>query len=978
MFDGYNFTAFRFDPADNQSISNSNICDIYVDKKDNIWLATYGGGLNKFDKGMKKFSRYLIFSDSSHYNYDDNIITKISPIDKENLLLGTYGCGLVKFNTKSLKMEMLNQPYKEGRKNHTTCLLKFTERIYLIGTERGIYFFDVIDNKEVGAKIPTYLQNKIILSTMKTSDGRILLSTFPGKLFIIEAETGNNIIVTAKEILNQNVPIYNVYRYYGNEYMIASNNFLSLHDIRNNKVVYKNELKDIIGPKNAYRVKCFFKDKSGVLWFGTSGRGLAKITFNRNKFTYLSPVEKFKINNNSIWAIFSDSKGLLWIGTECEGLIKYDRQNNSYKIFKHDEYNQQSISSNSISTILEDIEGDLWVATYGGGLNLMRKDGSFKRFLHDPLNSNSISHNYIWTMMEDSGGKIWIGSKNGIDVLDKRTNSFQHYSHNSADPKSLSNNAVLTIYEDSDNTIWVGTYGGGLCRYNEAKNNFTVYEKDLSDPASLSDNSIMSILEDSCSYLWIGTDIGLNRFDKMTGKVNRFFEKNGLPNNVIYGITGDKNGYLWLSTNKGISKLDPQKFTFKNYDNKDGLQSNEFNQGAYYTSKEGKMFFGGVNGLNVIHPDNMRYNTHIPNVVITEIKLMNKRIAEAPILSSGVLEISYSQNFISFQFAALDFTSPQKNQYKYKMEGFDKNWIDSEGKRFVDYTNLDPGKYKFKVIASNNDGMWNMTGTSLAIVVLPPYWMTWWFRMVVIGVLISIAGYAYRRRVSNLKKGTIAQQRFSQQLIDSQENERKRMASELHDGLGQNLLIINNRAKIALKKSDFDSAKTQMESISEIALESINDVRKIAYNLHPYHLDELGLTKTAQSIINKSFETTGIHVSHSINYVDSIFKPESEIHIFRIIQEGISNIIKHSAAKNVNITVTKKSDQVIINLTDDGKGMSKEFVEHSLKNSAGFGLKGMHERVRLINGSLQINSIEEKGTTLLITIPIELNNEEEY
>jgi len=353
-----------------------------------------------------------------------------------------------------------------------------------------------------------------------------------------------------------------------------------------------------------------------------------------------------------------------------------------------------------------------------------------------------LSHNNVWSIYEDKSATLWIGTwGEGLNKFDRQKEQFRHYKHDANDPNSLSNNYVFSIYEDRSATLWIGTRVG-VNKFDRQKEQFSHYKHDANDPNSLSNNYVVSIYEDKSATLWIGTSGGLNKFDRQKEQFSNYREKDGLPNNVIYGILEDNIGNLWMSTNKGLSKFNLQTEEFRNYDVKDGLQSNEFNE-AYFKSKSGvlpsgvspsgKMFFGGINGFNAFFPDSIKDNPHIPPIVITDFQIFNKEAKlDKHISSVKKLELSYKDYVFSFEFAALNYTSPEKNQYAYQMQGFDEDWVYCGTRRYVSYTNLDPGDYIFRVKGSNNDRVWNEEGTSINLTIVPPFWQTWWFRVLAV------------------------------------------------------------------------------------------------------------------------------------------------------------------------------------------------------------------------------------------------------
>jgi len=421
-----------------------------------------------------------------------------------------------------------------------------------------------------------------------------------------------------------------------------------------------------------------------------------------------------------------------------------------------------------VRCVYEDRSHILWIGTHGGGLNRLDPEtGRITRYLTDPNDSESINNNALRTIFEDRDGMLWIGTYgSGLDCLDRETGVFSHYTSALQDPASLSNDIIRVIFEDEDETgelLWIGTEGGGLNRFDRSSGTFRCYRNIPADPTSLSEDHVFSIHETSDGMLWIGTFAGgLNRFDRRNEVFTSYTTKNGLPSNAVYGILEDDQGNLWLSTNNGLSRFNPRTESFTNYDARDGLQSNEFNGGAYYRSRSGEMFFGGINGLNAFFPEQITDNPHTPPVVITDFQMFNKSvmvgaeinnsvILTRPITDTASLRLSYQENFFSFEFAGLHYVAPEQNQYAYMMAGFDKEWNYVGNRRFATYTNLPPGDYTFKVKAANSDAVWNEEGVSLQIAVTPPFWQTGWFRLAVLALLVTIIVTVHHLRTKAIR-----------------------------------------------------------------------------------------------------------------------------------------------------------------------------------------------------------------------------------
>ena len=358
------------------------------------------------------------------------------------------------------------------------------------------------------------------------------------------------------------------------------------------------------------------------------------------------------------------------------------------------------------------------------------------------------------TLLEDSEGTLWVGTEvGGLDVFDPVRNVFVHHKH-SSNVGSISGNWIWSLYEDSKANIWVGTWTTGLNRFVRATNKFETFIHKPADPNSLGNNSILSLVRGCDGVLWLGTlGGGMDQFDPTTHQFTHHTEKDGLSNNVVPGVLADAHGNLWLSTYKGISRFTPTTGDFQSYDISDGLQSSEFNQGAYCELTDGTMLFGGVAGLNYFHPDSIRKNTFVPPVEITGFNVFDEPLSlPQPVYATDHIGLRYTQNFFSFNFVALNYTSSSKNQYLYKLEGLDKDWVNAGARRIAYYTNVPPGRYMFRVRGSNNDGVWNNVGAQVDLVIAPPFWGTWWFRVLFLAAVMLSLFLFYRRRCTRVGK----------------------------------------------------------------------------------------------------------------------------------------------------------------------------------------------------------------------------------
>ncbi|MEP7146003.1 MAG: triple tyrosine motif-containing protein, partial [bacterium] len=471
----------------------------------------------------------------------------------------------------------------------------------------------------------------------------------------------------------------------------------------------------------------------------------------------------------------------------------------------------------------------------------------------------------------------------------------------------------------------------------------------------------------------VGTTNGIKRFDIAAKTFKRFNNiKDGGRDDII-GLMKDSKGNFWSTINKGITMFNLNDKKFTNYGVSDGFQVNTFSiKPNQYKARDGEMFFAGSRGLTSFYPDSIPQNKNIPTIVLTDFRIFNKEVKlDTSITEKKVITISYKENFFSFDFASLDYTNPVKNQHAYKLEGIDKDWNNVGNVRTANYTDIEPGEYIFRVKGSNNDGVWNEEGASVRLIITPPWYNTIWFKGLGILSLFSGIGFIFITRIKKINKEKKLQEEFTRKLIESQEDERKRVAAELHDSLGQDLLIIKNKVLISLKKADnVKKLKEDLSEISELTSSTINEVREISYNLRPYELDRLGLTKTIQSLIDRAGQATNISFSSDIDNIDNTFAPEIEINIYRIMQECISNIIKHSNATEVLTKIKKSTIDISILISDNGKGIDSGKNDLNPQRK-GFGLTGIPERVKLFGGSFNIESGLQKGTKVHIIIPKE-------
>jgi len=702
-------------------------------------------------------------------------------------------------------------------------------------------------------------------------------------------------------------------------------------------------------------IQSVLEDREGNVWIGTGGDGLhrfrpAQVTaydaeqglqaesctaitgdgadglclgsgfifhFSQGKFTkYPGPIES--------WTVLPDRQGGLWYGNYLGLNYAKDGRLTHYPF-------DQVFTGAPVAAIYEDRAGQLWIGAGSdakvGGLYRFQ-DGRFIRYGAP----EGCALTDVRNITEDRSGALWLGGVTGMSRF--RDGKFTNYTT----AQGLSHNYVRDIHEDADGTFWIGTYGGGLNRFKDG------------------------------------------RFTSIT-------TRQGLYDNIVSRILEDDHGNLWMSCNRGIYRASRRELNEVAdarassvacivYTVADGMKSNETNggfQSAGYKAPDGRLWFPTVKGVVVIDPKKL--NPLPPPVAIEQVL-----VGQTSVNPWRLVEVRPGGGDLEIHYTGLSLTAPEKVRFKYKLDGYDRNWVEAGTRRVAYYTNTSPGHYTFRVMASNNDGVWSAEDATLQIVIIPPFWRTWWFLS---GLLLAVAGlavYGYKYRIRQLERKQEAREAFTKQLIDSQESERKRIAGELHDGLGQDLLVIKNSALFALNMTEPGSpAQEQFNEISSMTSRALEDVRQITYNLRPYHLDQLGLREAIEFMLEKAASASAIRFSAEIDEVDGLFSKEAEVNLYRIVQESVNNIVKHSGASQAKVALKcdgPEGSHVQLRVEDNGRGFQTNPATSSELRRRGFGLIGIAERARMLGGKESIQSVPGQGTIITVNLTLRERRQE--
>jgi ligand-binding sensor domain-containing protein/signal transduction histidine kinase len=984
-YDGNAFLVYKHNPNDPGSLNSSFIQDLLEDEHGFLWVAT-NLGLNKFDPATERFTRF-VHDPSNPNSIGGAYVTGIARDNRGYLWLGTLDSGLDRFDPiTGTFTHYRNDSDGQFVGRITQVVGDSRDDIWFIG-ERGLFQL----NPQTGLITrPRAIRDGLSADSVCTDEGGNLwiLTNSPSLALVkYDPHSGRSTRypVTARaagvvaSTMHGGSATGELVADGQNGLWVPSTEGLYYFDRRSEHFVYRFQ-HDESNPDSldSNAVMSIYEDRGGVLWVGTENTGLNILNFQQEQFAHYlhRPSDPKSLSPGRVKAIYEDPNGVLWVGLFPRALDRLDRKTGqiTYYVPKPNDENTLASGTN-VNAIYRDTAGYLWIAGGGSGLDRFdERTGRFKHYRHNPNDPNSLISDNAVTIYGDRNGHMWVGGQYGISRFDPATDRFTNYRPVATDPASLLN-WVWAIYQDNSGTMWLGTFGGALIRFDEKAKSFVTYTPDPHDPNKLNGGGITSIHEDRTGTLWVGAFDGLYRYDRQSGKFARYTESQGLPSSTIRCIQEDGLGRLWLSTQKGISRFDPKRDTFRNYDASDGLQSNEFSDGCYQ-GRDGEMFFGGSNGFNAFSPENIRDNPYVPPVVIAGFKIKNRPV---PIDAKSVLKkaipyvksltLSYRDNVFSFEFAALSYANSQKNRYRYKLENFEPDWNEVGNKqRLATYTNLDPGKYVFRVQGSNSDGIWNEEGVSLPILITPPWWRTNWFRAICVAAVLGLLWAAYKLRMRQLHHEF-------EMTLEARVGERTRIARDLHDTLLQSFhgLVFRFQGALNQLPDRPEKAYEVLESALISADQAIAEGRSAIQELRSGSPQESNLEQTLLAAGRElaSSQDGGDGAPTLRVIVEGTRRAEQAMtreEIYRIARELLRNAYRHAHARSIEAELRYDDEAFALIVRDDGKGIDAKVLKD--RGRAGhWGLRGLYERAEGIGARLDIWSEAGAGTEARLTVP---------
>lgn len=977
-FDGYTMKTFRHDPENEHSPGGLSIFTSMKDSLGNLW---FGSERGRFFKYVPERDLFLNFAICGKEDSQNIYISSFSEDDSGNIFVSSYGGGVNRFESGlflEAAEDMQQSRIAPGLRDVSVICMNSSGDM-LIGTDsEGLY---VIDHDKINSGNCT--EHPVQISGLTGNHIRSLHCDTRNRI-LAGTTTGLNILLPDGQIEKYTADgdpgclSYNVVTAIAEDrdrriWVATRNGGVNLLDERHSKFVsYMYELNDPDSISDN-SIHSLYLDRTNVLWIGTVSSGVCKTDLDSKPFHSLSEMNTGFRHVKNVNCILKDSRSVLYAGTLNRGLAVAESGNRSLKIYHKKQLEPELFfPGNSIYALCETGDSKIWVGASNSGLLKFDRQGSrFISFMHDDIRLRN-----VFAVAKDGTDdrKLFVGTdQGGFYVFDSETESFMDSELTGIVGSAVSGSLIRSIYSDAQGSVWLAASNTGLMKITSDRKRVI----GLAEIDERFSGYIRHIAPYGESKILVCTALhGLIVLDSASAIICTYTEQDGIAGNSTMSAAVDKQGNIWVCTTNGLSRIDTEKGKITSYYESDNLVNREFNEGAIFEDTHGTIYAGSAGGANYFFPTEILDNPHRPVTAITDFQIFNNtvkaaegsKILEKPLPYADRINLSYRHSVFSFEFTALVYNDPDKNQYAYMLEGFDKEWNYCGTRRFATYTNIGPGNYTFKVKGSNNDGVWSADVTELNLRIDPPFWDTWWFKSAGALAAFAAAGALYKGKMKRIQKENELNDEFSRKLLDSQESERKRIASELHDTIAHDILIMKNKAYLGIaKEQDPEKLKAVLKEISDLSSDAISDVRTISYNLHPHKIESLGLTKALSSMLSLAEQSSGIKFDVNFDNIDSMFGKDLELNIFRIIQELTNNIIKHSNARNVVAEISKGNSNIYVNITDDGDGI-KNFEEVENGNT-GLGLIGIKTRLRLYDGTFEIKSPEFGGTSVKIIIP---------
>lgn len=1010
-FDGYQFKVFRApnDPG-RTGLSSSGIQSLFIDRSGKLWVGT-DLGLDYYDEARQSFET-ATFPGPTHRPFNNMSIEKIFEDFKGNLWIYTFYDGLFLTNPEAGILRHWPRDASDPEANvarDVYCFYQYSDNEIWLGLGTGLaaynYEKDLLEKKVFSPNSPYSLEETQVSAILDHPAGGLLIAA-DHQLLRYDTETQSLSLLVDENGVPfgpTSVTIRNAYLDSENTLWLGNN--LGVIQIDKN---LKNQREFSYNPSNPHSmgrdVLSIFEDSSGVIWIGTYSDGLVKLNRNSRHFMYYrhDPNLTSTMAGPSLRTLFVDQDNRLWAGHFEEGLNVLDSAKNTFKRIGTQENNPTSLPSNSILHITQTKSGTMLISTLDG-LAFLDSDGAVLEFWDDRDTSPvKLISGLVYASLEDQDGFIWLGTNSGVQVIGPNRQEVNRFQVNPTHPnKGLIQKDVMSIYQDGKGFYWMATFGG-VSRFDPLSQTFSNYRHDFDDPYSLCHNVVMAFTEDSNGHIWIGTGHGLNRYLPETDQFMCYGADENFPNLTIYGILEAPDRHLWLSTNSGLIRFNPETRTFQSFDSADGLQSNEFNQGAFVKSKDGRFFFGGINGITAFYPDDIHLIEAAPSLILTDFLVRNQPVIpgtekgplKKPIHLSDSLSLPYREYLFAFEFSTLDFSSPQKAQFAYMMEGLDQNWVFTDkNNRRATYTKLQPGTYKFLAKTANSSGNWQAQPTSISIQILPPFYRTIWAYIFYVLLAGSIFFGIYAWRIHEVKAELLRERVVNERLQQLNRLKDDFLANTSHElrtplngiiGLAESLRDgsagplppkADHNLKLIVKSS---------ERLSHLVndLLDFSSLKSHAIQLQKAPVDLRSLTDVVVTILNPLAQKKHLQLLNLVpKDLKSVEADESRLQ--QILFNLVGNAIKFTEKGKVSITADQTGERILVSVADSGPGIpdhEKELIFESFERGSiaeenavqgtGLGLALSKHLVSLHGGTICVENNPDGGATFQFDLPI--------
>lgn len=1031
-YDGYAFHVFKNIPGNATSLPENSIQEMYEDHLGFLWLLTN----NAF---------YIYDSEKESFSYEHPLFNKNITLPRSNISslkldadTNVWICnnqmGLYFYERKSDRLKRLfHQPGDSGSLSTDSVLdVAFCSRGYIYAIHyNGVV--DVMDPERLSVvnRIDMDVNPDIIAGYQKwrlfiDSDDNLWLYAYKsgdGLYYYNQKEKsrvffhpGSSSYPISSGIISSVIEDDTGHIWVGTDH-----GGINVINKKTLKVRVERSVPGDVTSLSSNSITALCKTQDGIIWVGTYKNGVNYHHPELYQFQlYRShPMLENKLFSNDVNCFAEDAEGNLWIGTNGDGLVYFNRQDNRFIKYRNEPGNPNSLSNNIVVSLCMDHTGKVWAGTYQGGLNSF--DGNqFKRYKHRPEVASSLSDDRIWQIFEDSRQRLWIGTLGGgLELYDARIDGFVH--HRVGDFNSIHSDYILALTEDADGNIWIGT-SNGLNVLDAATGRFRHYPHEVGVEGSLSHENVLSVLEDAKGRLWVGTRNGLNLLDKETGRFQVFREEDGLPDHNIITMQGDDNGHVWMATLNGLSNLkmteDGIGFEFRNYDMLDGLQGREFNEHASLKTSTGEMVFGGANGFNIFHPDDIIEHNHQFKVVLTDLKLHNRSVGIGERINNHVLlqkalnhsdkiALKHNQNVFSIEFSALNYFHPERTRFRYMLEGFNADWIETDARnRYATYTNLNPGTYVFKVKAAASDGTWDNDETHLVVEIIPPFYATKWaysIYFILFVLLVILLTFIIRRR-AEMKFLREQEHHELERMRDLDAMKIKFFTNVSHEFRTPLTLILTPLDKL-LKQVTDEGIKGQLVMVQRNARRLLNLVNQLL-DFRKLEVDKIKLLSSYGDLtrfVKETFDSfTDLFENRQIEYA---FKSDRATYMARFDKDKVEKIIFNLLSNAVKFTpeggrislemscsepgqsghATAFGSQsyVEICVRDTGIGIAADRLEKVferffqsqdnnsvINQGSGIGLSLTSEFVKMHGGTIHAESEPGKGSLFVVRLPL--------